>query len=138
MSCQKWSVINSPMPSNIIWHKFGQRVPFDSIIDWFLVLLLFMMTIVLLTPINFTQLLNKFLEGILGEDSEYIGFLKSGTTPFVLVTCNSLIIPQAVYYTSYYMNFETKSSQYISMLLKYFFYLGVNTIILPITGLENI
>lgn len=93
MSCKNWTVMDSPMPSNIIWEKFGKRVPFDHIIDWLIALLLFMITIILLTPINFTKILNRLLEGWLGEDSPYIDFIEQGTAPFVLVTCNSLIIP---------------------------------------------
>lgn len=97
-----------------------------------------MFTILLLTPLNFTKALNGFFRTVLGEESELLELAYSMTTPFILVLCNSGIIPQFVFWTTEFMYFETKSEKELSRLKKYFFYIFTNAIILPITGLENI
>lgn len=82
---------------------------FDVIIDGILNLFLFMFTVILITPINFTRALNEVIKRILGEDSELLEIAFSMTTPFILVACNSLIIPQIVFWTTEFMYFETRS-----------------------------
>ena len=109
MGCNNWKVLHSPMPSNIFWGKFGQMNYFDVIIDGILNLFLFMFTVILITPINFTRALNEVIKRILGEDSELLEIAFSMTTPFILVACNSLIIPQIVFWTTEFMYFETRS-----------------------------
>jgi hypothetical protein len=109
MGCKNWEVKHSPMPSNIFWNKFGQRNYFDVIVDWILNLFGFMFTVILITPINFTKALNEVITSIIGADSELLEMALAGTTPFVLVACNSLIIPQIVFWTTEFMYFETKS-----------------------------
>lgn len=31
---KKWNVAESPMPANIIWENFGQKVAFDTLKDY--------------------------------------------------------------------------------------------------------
>lgn len=126
------------MPSNIFWDKICQKTYFDVIINGSLNVILFMFTVLLLTPLNFTRALNGFIRKVLGEDSELLDEAYSMTTPFILVLCNSGIIPQVVFWTTEFMYFETRSEQVLNRLRKYFFFIFVNAIILPITSLENV
>ena len=97
------------MPSNIFWDKICQKTYFDVIINGSLNVILFMFTVLLLTPLNFTRALNGFIRKVLGEDSELLDEAYSMTTPFILVLCNSGIIPQVVFWTTEFMYFETRS-----------------------------
>ena len=47
MNLNNWSIIHAPMPSNIIWDNFGNKIPYDYLTDFLLNVLLFFSTVVL-------------------------------------------------------------------------------------------
>ena len=61
-------------------------------------------------------------------------FIVIGSTAFL----NSFLIPTLVYNFSEMMHFETKSKKDRSKLLKYFLYLLINAIILPLAQFDQI
>lgn len=58
-------------------------------------------------------------------------------TPFVLMLFNYQFIPICVNKTGEFSDFELKSDKHISNMKKYYFFLFLNTIIMPITGLTT-
>lgn len=68
-----------------------------------------------------------------GKESNIYVNIISGTGPLILVFYNSILIPQLVFWTSEFLFYETVSSKTTSKTGKYFFYLLMNTLILPLT-----
>ena len=106
--------------------------------DFLLNTLLFFLTIIFSTPITNPKLINSGLVDIVGEDSQAYQFFFKMIGPMAMALFNSLFIPMLVFWISEYLFFEQKSSRVQSRLRKYFFYLIINTIFLPITKLDTI
>jgi len=64
--------------------------------------------------------------------------LASYFTPMILFVFNYLFIPTLVDWISYYEEYETKSQRHMNNLYRYFLYMLINTVFLPITGLTTI
>lgn len=101
------------------------------------VILLFL-TVILCSPNNNAQAMMSGLEEI-GIDKKlqrrvvvFEKFIIIGSTAFL----NSFLIPTLVYNLSEMMHFQTKSRKDQSKLLKYFLYLFINAIILPLAQIS--
>lgn len=51
---------------------------------------------------------------------------------------NSIIIPQIVYFFSEFLFYETRTQKDVSKIFKYFLFLFINAIVLPITRISQI
>mmetsp|Transcript_29399 Transcript_29399/g.44436 ORF Transcript_29399/g.44436 Transcript_29399/m.44436 type:complete len:185 (+) Transcript_29399:1692-2246(+) len=96
------------------------------------------MTILFSTPITNAKLINSGLQDVVGEDSQAYQFFFKMIGPIGMAIFNSFFIPMLVFWTTEYLFFEKKTTKVQSRLRKYFFYLIVNTIFLPITKLDTI
>jgi len=101
----------SPAPSNIIWDTYGQKKPFDSLIDFLLNTLLFFLTIIFSTPITNAKMINSGLADIVGEDSAAYQFFFKMVGPIAMAIFNSFFIPMLVFWISEYLFFEKKTSR---------------------------
>jgi flagellar biosynthesis protein FlhB len=59
-------------------------------------------------------------------------------TPMILFLFNYVFIPTLVDTVSYYEEYETKSDRHKANLFRYFFFIIINTVFLPISGLTTI
>jgi hypothetical protein len=126
------------MPSNIIWENFGNKLPYNYLIDFMLNVLLFFSTIILSSPLGNARMIKQFLDETFDEKSNYYGVLLQGVGPLAMAFFNSFFIPTLVFYTTEYLFFELKSQKVRSKMMKMYFYLMMNTVFLPITRLEDI
>ena len=131
--------MHSPMPSNIIWENFGNKIPYDHLTDFLLNILLFFSTIVLSSSFFDNALLIKsFVDENVGEESNLYVYIVQAIRPLAMAFFNSFFIPTIVLYTTEFLFFEMKSDKVQSRMMKMFFYLMMSTIILPITKLDDI
>jgi hypothetical protein len=124
-----WTFEISPEPTNIIWANYFNLKPANAIKDIMVNLVLFFVTILLLTPSQNVYFLKRSAS-TLGMDTSsqyYIAFAEFMSIAII----NSLLMPNAVYYLTEFQSFELKSRQESSRLNKYFVFLLLNTIILP-------
>lgn len=139
LNIYNWSFMHAPMPSNIIWDNFGNKIPYDYLTDFLLNVLLFFSTIVLSsTFFDSTLLIQSFVGNNIGEDSSMYIYIVKAIKPLAMATFNSFFIPTIVLYTTEFLFFEMKSQRVKSRMNKMFFYLMMSTIILPITKLDDI
>lgn len=71
-------------------------------------------------------------------EETYLGMPLQYFTPLIMFMFNQVFIPTLVNQVSYYEEYETKSQRHKNNLYKQFFYMSINTIFLPITGLATI
>ena len=141
LKVKNWTFMHAPMPSNIIWEKFGNKIPYDYLTDFLLNVLLFFSTIVLSsTFFDNSILLKSFVDNNMNvnRDSVMYGYFVQAMQPLSMAFFNSFFIPTLVLYTTEFLFFEMKSHKVKSRMNKMFFYLMMSTIILPITNLYDI
>lgn len=63
------------MPSNIIWEKFGNRLPYDYYTDFLLNVLLFFSTIVLSNPLTFGKLIKGVVDYSFNDEGDYYRYM---------------------------------------------------------------
>jgi hypothetical protein len=64
--------------------------------------------------------------------------IANAVTPLILFLFNSIFIPTLVDFISYYEESETKSARHKNNLFKQYFFMLINTVFLPITGITTI
>ena len=139
LNLDNWSFMHAPMPSNIIWDNFGNKIAYDYLTDFLLNVLFFFSTIVLSSVFfDNTLLIKSFVDNSIGEESSMYIYIVKGIKPLAMATFNSFFIPTIVLYTTQFLFFEMKSHSVKSRMNKMFFYLMMSTIILPITKLDDI
>lgn len=117
---------------------YGQKKPNDVFNDVMLNVLLLFFTLILCSPNNNAGVLMDicnsfgFSDKDIAEWQVVTKFVVIGSTAFL----NSFMIPQLVYNLSELMYFSTKSKKDQSKLGKYFIYLFINAIILPLAQLD--
>lgn len=115
-------------------------MPNDNFNDFILNVLLLFLTLIMCSPNNNAGTMMALLDR-LGFDKDDVKkwdivnkFIVIGSTAFL----NSFLIPTLVYNLSELMHFGTNSTKDKSKLLKYFVYLLINAIILPLAQLDQI
>ena len=73
-----------------------------------------------------------------GDGSKTSSILLKAAGPLGLALFNSFFIPTLVSLTTEYVTFELKSNKIKSKLYKFYFYLLMNTVLLPITQFDDI
>ena len=103
-------------------------------------LILFLLVIVCVTPLSFLSNIRQFksqLSKVVDKDSMIFMMVADQITPIILMLFNYQFIPFCVNKTGEFSDFELKSDKHISNMRKYYFFLLLNTIILPISGITT-
>lgn len=138
-----WSIQDAPLPNNIVWENYDNLKLWDTMVSFILNILLFLLTIIVVTPSNNILFLTntvKFLK--LNQFANTTGIMTYtaidyGIKVTALALCNSFIIPFLVYYFVEFMKWEKHSDRERSKLWRYFFYIIFNTLILPLLNFEQ-
>jgi hypothetical protein len=137
-----WKVKDAPLPNNIVWENYDNLNLWDSMVAFLLNLILFLLTVTIVTPSANIQLLTdtaKFLK--LKKFANVTGIMTYtafdyGIKVSALALTNSFIIPFLVYYFIEWMKWEKHSDRERAKLWRYFFYICMNTLVLPLLNLE--
>ena len=98
-----------------MWENFNKRSPFRCCKVTVLNVLLFFVTVILLTPISILESLGPMIVEIrdfFPEGSIFGAMIANYFTPMILFMFNYVLIPSIVDYISYYEEFETKSARH--------------------------
>jgi hypothetical protein len=77
------------------------------------------------------------MSDVLGKDSRFYSMMADQVTPLVLMLFNQQLIPFCVAKVGEFTDFELKSDKHISTMRQYFFFLLLNTVVMPITGITT-
>lgn len=109
--------------------------------SWFFMLLLFLVSVLLITPtavIDNLQPLINAIEKYFNTDS-YISYLiATYVTPLMILLFNVVIIPCFIDLISMYEDHKSKSLRQVSIMNKNFCFMFINTIFLPLFGMASI
>lgn len=136
-----WNIKEAPCHTDIIWPLFCTKFSFMNLIFSILLnLMLFLITILCISPVtflgNFRFIKNELIHYV-SEDSEFFNLAVEQFAPLVLMLFNYQFIPIMVSKTGEFSDYELKSDKHISNMRRYYFFLMLNTIILPISGLTS-
>jgi hypothetical protein len=112
-----------------------------SIKSWFLVFCLFLVSVLLITPITLMDNLKPILtvlEKLFHEDSYISILLGTYFAPLMLLLFNVVIIPFFIDLIALVEDHKTKSARQVAIMKKNFGFMLINTIFLPLTGLLTI
>jgi hypothetical protein len=84
------------------------------------------------------DIFKKLIINTIGKKNKMYQLALYMCEPLAMALFNSLLIPTLVYWSNEYLFFEQKSIKTNSRLKKYFFYLMIIVIILPLTNLNDI
>lgn len=136
----KWICYESFAESDIIWenlHKSGSV--FSWIRSMILILILLLVSILLLTPILLINMSWNVIDQT-NIDAPWIANPKFSTylTTFCTMFMNTIFIPYFIYAIVMLEDHGTKSSRHLATLNLNFFFMMLNSLLLPLTGLTSI
>ena len=138
---KNWIIREAPCPTDIIWPLFCTKFSFMNLIFSILLnLMLFLITILCVSPLTFIsnfRFIRQELIHYVSEDSEFFNLAVEQFAPLVLMLFNYQLIPIMVSKTGEFSDYELKSDKHIANMRRYYFFLMLNTIILPISGLTS-
>lgn len=123
------------LESDIIWSNLKRNQVTALIKRIILFILLVIFSMILLTPIQATELLTPIRTAIEKHlDSSTINSLiQAYFAPMITLLINFGIIPFLIDFSSEIEDFRRKSSRQISIMNRIYFFMFINTLILPIT-----
>lgn len=136
--CKRWIIEPAPIPSDIIWEKFNQKKPHHYFYDIILNFLLLVLTIFVSTPIRQADFLVRYLNFLLPGKQKDLMTTAMCVEVLSITFTNSFLIPQLVYNVAEFLFYETRTQKDISKMFKYFFYIFINAIILPLAQFTQI
>lgn len=101
-------------------------------------LVLFFGTIFIGTPIISASIMLNVVDSMFDSNSKQYYFFSKMISPFAIYTFNSVFIPQCVEFAMDSVVFERKSDRLKSMILLYYTFFFINTILLPILEFNSI
>ena len=106
-----WNIEQAPPVSDIIWSKIGTKDLLSTLKSIFLYLLLFIICIILVSPLTLFDLAKPLTHWIEQSESVLKKYLPEYLSPLVLIIFNSRIIPLLVDLVAYLQDHETYSSK---------------------------
>ena len=139
-----WKYTQAPAPGDLNWRLFCTKSSvLNSLFAYLLKIILLLLVVFCLSPLSFIgyneyliQRVTKFLH--LREDSTIVQTVTAKAGPYTLILFNFVFIPFCINKTSEFSDFERKSDRHMSNMKWYYFFLFINTIITPITGMSSI
>ena len=130
---ENWKIMDAPNANNIIWSNYGTKTSVNLILDLFNNIVTFSLIFMLSTVIYYAQTLEKLYELVFGSTGGAEGVVK----PMSMMFVNTMVIPNVVYMFTDLAFFNVKSDKITSRLHKYFFYLVLNSLIIPVFNLND-
>ena len=130
----------APSPSDIIWASYGQQEGKEirTINSMMVYLVLFVGTIFIGTPILSASIMLNIVDKLFDSNSKQYYFLTKMISPFAIYTFNSVFIPTCVDFAMNSIVFERKSDRLKSMIVLYYTFFFINSILLPILQFDSI
>jgi hypothetical protein len=141
---RQWQYVQAPAPGDLNWNLFCTKSSvLNSLFSYLLKIILLLLVVFCLSPLSFIgynqyliQTLTKELD--LKRDSTIVQYVSARAGPYMLILFNYVFIPFCINKTSEFTDFERKSDKHMSNMRWYYFFLFINTIIIPITGMSSI
>ena len=110
----RWKIKQAPAYSDIIWENMYRDDTLTSIKSWLLMILLFIVCVVLITPISLLDNLAPIIKALtksLGEDNFFAVILQTYLAPLIMLAFNSALIPLFIDFIAYLEEHKTKSGR---------------------------
>ena len=127
--------------TDIIWEDVYKNSVFSTLKTFFLCVLLLLVSVVLITPIVLINMSSEFISSM-SLDVKWLGLDKTTSTTYlttaVTMFMNVILIPFFIDIMVMIEDHETKSNRQIAILNRNFFFMMLNALLLPLTGLTTI
>ncbi|XP_015930411.3 CSC1-like protein 2 isoform X1 [Parasteatoda tepidariorum] len=129
----RWIIDQAPEPSNIVWENVKDRTFTWNLRTSFINITVLLIAFFLTTPAIIISSFKLDPERMTSKNVFLARFFLT-----VVVWILSLSIPALVAYSSHYLEFETKSSMYMSLMRKTVIFLILTVVICPSLGLTSL
>lgn len=137
-------VRKAPYRDDIIWNNVHISGWMRAFAKFFLIAILFVLTVAFVTPVAIaqdlvpvTKTLRKFKDTIHMTDAEFFVWTQYLPVVVILAT-NSLVIPYVVYWISRLIRPQLKTDQEMTKLSLNLFFSLLTTVIIPLLGLDSL
>lgn len=130
------SIRKAYIQSDIIWSNLKVNVVVAIIKRAVLFLILFLLSLLILTPAYAIQLLDPLKLAVVKwfhNSQLLVEFVGEFFGPLIIIIINFVLIPLLIDISSELEGFRRKSSRQISILKRLFFFMLFNTLIIPVT-----
>ena len=122
------------LESDIIWDNLSKG-PFTAILKrTFLFLSLVAVSLLILTPSYMIDLMSPLEQTLAASVGGLSGLVREWFAPMVTLTINFGIIPTLIDISCEFEDYRRKSSRQISIMNRIFFFMFMNTLIVPLAG----
>jgi len=139
-----WKVQAAYHERDLLWGELNFVRSNSFIVDTLLHVLMFLLSIIIVTPVSLFNIVEPISDELIKnapEDSLYAQvaeMLSAFWSPILIALVNVLILPMLVDLVALIRKKETKSGMQEIILKMNFFYMGLNMVLLPLTGLITI
>lgn len=138
---KNWKIRKSPVPSDIIWENIGKGVVVRKLKEFLAVLFIVLLSVVLVSPLTFIDVLkplaNDIEKSVLSK-TVFKNLLAEMLTPLIMLLFNFVLIPILIDIAAAFTDHQTKSGKQLFIMHMNMFFMVMNTILLPLTGLLTI
>lgn len=121
----QWKLKKAPASSDIIWVNMQRDEFFSSVRSWFLIIILFIVCVIFLTPMTLVDQLTPLIEALtkeLGQSNLFSIALQNFCTPLLVLAFNSGLLPLFIDFIAYLEGHKSKSAKQIGIMRKNFFF----------------
>lgn len=132
---------SAPSQSDIIWENVYNNEIFTIIKSYVLIVLLFVICVIFITPVSILDNLQPILNSIfktIGENSMIVKTAQTFISPIILLIFNSGIVPVLIDVVAALEGHKLKSLKQLGIMRKNFFFMMMNIILLQLTAQATI
>lgn len=136
---EEWKIYPNnycPRPSNINWNVFCTKFSlFNWIVAFLIRLVIFLVVVICFTPMSFALQVRETQTWLKGKSLQKVA---DQVAPLITILFNYMFIPTCIRIGSRFINYELQLDQLLTDLRLLYFFLLINTVIIPITGLASV
>lgn len=131
---ERWTFRQAPAQSDIIWQSMGVDENFSVLKTSILLILLFLFSVVILTPVMLVNQAQQLLNDLnLPHKILSSTTLNTYVSTYLTLLINVVLIPFFIDMMVLIEDFETKSDRQIAILNRNFVFMILNSVLLPLT-----
>jgi hypothetical protein len=130
-----WKIMMAPVMSDIIWDNMMSDDTISSIKSWILLVILFVVCVILITPTFLIDHLKPIIDYLKKELNTVLALaLQTFFAPLIVLMFNSGLLPLFIDFIAYLEGHKSKSQRQIGIMRKNFFFQMFNIIFLSLMG----